>query len=413
MAAHDEENTLLIFYYAGHGLYENSTVVFTGWAHTRPPWQWLLKIKRTTAQQTPEEKQRNNVAWSSAEHNIKANGADVLVIFDCCSAGGFGGYGLRAPKQTPFQCIAACGSFERTPKPGPTSFTSALIWALEELRPHHPFTSRTLLDKIKDYDLLPKTQLPTLLRRDEYNDGLVWIAPQRLRKNEPVPNKSERRNPNHEYLDLRFNFYRRVKPNDAEMVAKCLSKLIHENRDFQAKHIVLLDKTSAHHKAVRNFASNLHKKRKRSTTSLNQSPTTRDPDLASALYTEELSDPPIGGKRWTVALCSHSLMLFQKDQLLPRNLKRLRSADLPVEPSEPQNAFYHFRMALHCSLQSVRTQIGRFADRVRICRRKVSWIAVNNCVGSSCAWNRRYAIRYWLRHWERWQDNTLSSPEIH
>lgn len=30
MAAHDEENTLLIFYYAGHGLYENSTVVFTG-----------------------------------------------------------------------------------------------------------------------------------------------------------------------------------------------------------------------------------------------------------------------------------------------------------------------------------------------------------------------------------------------
>jgi hypothetical protein len=30
MEAHDDSNTLLIFYYAGHGLYENNTVVFTG-----------------------------------------------------------------------------------------------------------------------------------------------------------------------------------------------------------------------------------------------------------------------------------------------------------------------------------------------------------------------------------------------
>jgi hypothetical protein len=30
MAKYDESNTLLIFYYAGHGLYEDNTVVLTG-----------------------------------------------------------------------------------------------------------------------------------------------------------------------------------------------------------------------------------------------------------------------------------------------------------------------------------------------------------------------------------------------
>lgn len=30
MEAHDEKNTLMIFYYAGHGSYENNTVVFQG-----------------------------------------------------------------------------------------------------------------------------------------------------------------------------------------------------------------------------------------------------------------------------------------------------------------------------------------------------------------------------------------------
>ncbi|KAF2675675.1 hypothetical protein K458DRAFT_397715 [Lentithecium fluviatile CBS 122367] len=333
MALHDESNTLLIFYYAGHGLYEDNTVVFTG----------------TTAGQTVEEKERNNVAWSSSEHNIKARSADVLVIFDCCSAGGFGGYATgRASRQTPFQCIAACGSFERTPKPGPTSFTSALIWALKGLRSHHPFTSRNLLDKIKEHEQLPKTQHPTLLRRDEYNDALVWIAPLKLAKNESVTTRSERRNPSHEYLDLRLNFYRRVRKNDAEMVAKCLSKLIHEDRAFQAKHIVLLDKTSAHSKAIVNFTSGINKKRKRSTSSLSQSPTALGPDLPSVPYTNGFPDSAI-----------------EVDQIgLPPH-KRQRLMDPYVETLQPQTAFYHFRMALHCSLQSVRSQIGRFADRIR------------------------------------------------
>jgi hypothetical protein len=161
----------------------------------------------------------------------------VLVIFDCCSAGGFGGHGFRALRQPPFQCIAACGSMEVTPRPGPNSFTSALIWALKELRPDHHFTSIALLDKIRNYDTLPKDQHVSLLRRDEHNDELVWIAPRTPENNDSGSTESERRNPSHEYMDLRLNFYRRIEKKDAEMVARCLSKLIHENPDFQAKHI--------------------------------------------------------------------------------------------------------------------------------------------------------------------------------
>lgn len=56
----------------------------------------------------------------------------------------------------------------------------------------------------------------------------------------------------------------------------------------------------------------------------------------------------------------------------PPNPKRKRQADthyaVHVEPPEPQNALYHFRMALHYSLQNVRFRIGRFADRVRMKR---------------------------------------------
>ncbi|KAH7063889.1 hypothetical protein BKA63DRAFT_572767 [Paraphoma chrysanthemicola] len=332
MKRHDESNTLLIFYYAGHGLYEDNTVMLTG----------------TTKQQSAVEKVLNSVAWSSAEHNIKAKRADVLVIFDCCHAGGFGGYDARAARQTPFQCIAACGASQRTPKPGTTSFTSALIWALEEMRPHAPFTSIALLHKIREYNQLPDSQDPTLLKRDEYNDSMVWIAPQRMKKSGPTSTKSERRDPSHEYFDLRFNFYRRVYKSDAERVAKCLSRLIHHDKDFEAKHIVLLDKTSMHSKAIRSLASPVHKKRKRSTTSsLNLSPMAPESPNALIQYHGELPEVTID------------------DALVVRPSKRLRSTDIQMEPAEPQNAFYHLRMALHCSLQNVTSQIGRIADHIR------------------------------------------------
>jgi hypothetical protein len=124
------------------------------------------------------------------------------------------------------------------------------MWSLTQLRTEAPFTSITLVDTIKKYKHLPKTQHPELLRRDEFADNLVWIAPL---INGPQPEaiaKSEHRNPRHEYIDLRFNFYRRVEPHDAENLAKHLSRLVNHEELFAAKHISLLDISSTFSKAI-------------------------------------------------------------------------------------------------------------------------------------------------------------------
>jgi hypothetical protein len=124
------------------------------------------------------------------------------------------------------------------------------MWSLEKLRTEAPFTSITLVDTIKKYKYLPKTQHPELLRRDEFADNLVWIAPL---VNGPEPEaiaKSEHRNPHHEYIDLRFNFYRRVELHDAENLAKHLSRLVNNEEFFAAKHISLLDISSTFSKAI-------------------------------------------------------------------------------------------------------------------------------------------------------------------
>lgn len=224
---------------------------------------FALTISRSTSQQTDAEKARNHIAWSGAEDNITPTEADVLVIFDCCEAGGLGGLKVRHSRPS-FEFIAACGKKERTPRPGERSFTSGLMWALKELREDYPFSAITLVEKIKKYPLLLETQSPELLRRNEFADGLVWISP--LNVVGPKPEaavQSVKRDPRHEYIDLRFNFYRRVKTEDAKNLAKHLSPLVSSEESFGAKHITLLDISSTFSKAVAGFqSSSMASKRK-------------------------------------------------------------------------------------------------------------------------------------------------------
>jgi hypothetical protein len=157
----------------------------------------------------------------------------VFVIFDCCYAGGFRGYEFGAAEATGFQCLAPCESYERTRKPEEDSFTSALVWALEELRPRHSFTSKALLDKIKMYSKLPKEHNTRLLRCDERNNELVWITPQSLEENEPDAPRSKHRNLAHEYMDLRFKFYHNIEDSDAKIFARHMSNLVNNAHDFK------------------------------------------------------------------------------------------------------------------------------------------------------------------------------------
>lgn len=123
------------------------------------------------------------------------------------------------------------------------------MWALEQLQKDAPFTSMTLVEKIKTYMHLPKhEQTPELLRRDNNGHG-VWIGPVTTGSEPEAVAKSVRRKPLHEYIDLRFDFYRTVEPKDAENLAKKLSHLVNNEQSF-AKQITLVDVNSVFHEAV-------------------------------------------------------------------------------------------------------------------------------------------------------------------
>lgn len=221
---------------------------------------------RATSQPPDWEKERNEIAWGSAEIAIKDTDADVLVIFDCCAAGAFNGAQVRNPSS--FEFLAACTKHQRTPKPGPTSFTSALMWALRELRKSKSFNSLQLSEKILEYNGLDKKKSrPILLRPEGRMDSLVWIAPLNLTENgSDALVKSEERDPESEFVDLRLFFYRKLEPKDAENLAKQLSHLVNnKSKNFGAKQISVIQKTSLPAQVILRFQS-LHdrKKRKRS-----------------------------------------------------------------------------------------------------------------------------------------------------
>jgi hypothetical protein len=188
-----------------------------------------------------EEKLEMRVAWTSSEHNITDSKADVLVIFDCCEAASVGGSLSRGPNPN-FEYIVACGEKKLTRKPGPKSFTSALIWSLEELSESGPFTSSDLVSKTKKYPKLPKGQTPQL-RKKAGSNGYIWLAPIGRSFEPAAVANSILREADHEFIDLRFDYYQKVNVEDAEYLAQRLSTLVNSDERF-AKYITLLNVSS-------------------------------------------------------------------------------------------------------------------------------------------------------------------------
>lgn len=132
-----------------------------------------------------------------------------------------------------------------------------------------------------------------LLKRDQFNDGLVWIAPLNA-KYEASKSSGERRDPLHEHMDIRLHFYRCIKKNDVKDVAKILSKLIHEDPHFQVKHVDLIGKSNiVAHVVNRLYSGMEERKRKRSTpnSALTLSPSATRPRRKHS-YPEELEVAP-------------------------------------------------------------------------------------------------------------------------
>ncbi|ATZ46745.1 hypothetical protein BCIN_02g01150 [Botrytis cinerea B05.10] len=226
---YDDPNTLLIVYYAGHGKLSDDG-------------DGLALTPSTT--QPDEENELNEIVWSSAEHNIQNTKSDFLVIFDCCNAGAMdrsvrgGDFTRRA-----FEYMAATSQNSTTRKPGPKSFTAALIWALEELvrsKPGKRFSTQELTRKIFQAPNFPKTQAPRLMEpgpKGSLRKIVLVPLDQQVKFGDRGEHSSGQIDDIKETLNLRFVFNRKITNKIVRELAKDLTNLI-SGGDFVASTVL-------------------------------------------------------------------------------------------------------------------------------------------------------------------------------
>ncbi|KAI4092361.1 MAG: hypothetical protein LQ339_007958 [Xanthoria mediterranea] len=159
----DGPSTLLLVYYAGHG------------APGQRPGNLELK-----GESSPTIDNAATVVWNYAEAALQQTKADILEIFDCCYAGDLArgscgrGFGTRC-----FEFLGATSSGATTRAPGPSSFSSGLIWALGALaKESDRFTTNKLVNKIREAPNFPKKQVPVLTERNDLSSlNRIVIAP--------------------------------------------------------------------------------------------------------------------------------------------------------------------------------------------------------------------------------------------
>jgi hypothetical protein len=137
---------------------------------------------------------RNNyptqAVWEDAEISlIKHTKCDVLSILDCCFAGDVH-KGSDVYDDRTYQLISAGGKQRITQKPGPNSFTQALIDSLTDLlkdRGDKPFTTIQLVERIKQKESRRKNP-PCLWHRLHRDDREILLGPlaENLEQNQPT-----------------------------------------------------------------------------------------------------------------------------------------------------------------------------------------------------------------------------------
>lgn len=147
----------------------------------------------------------------------------MLLIFDCCFTGAL--RGRSAPRS--FEFLGACSRQELTQEPGPRSFTTALIWALSNLKHNRSgFDSETLRRKICEAPRFPnKEQQPVLFDRlASHREQHVWITP--FSRDGVTPRGGPQNKKDHnmmfEHIHLQFHFNRPQNDKDLAKLAKDL-----------------------------------------------------------------------------------------------------------------------------------------------------------------------------------------------
>ncbi|KAA8573481.1 hypothetical protein EYC84_005066 [Monilinia fructicola] len=203
-----------------------------------------LNLTGTSTLNPGENKEIHEVVWNSAENNIRHTRSDVLVIFDCCNAGEMN-RNVRGSDFTrrAFEYIAATSQGSTTKKPGPESFTSALIWALKYMIKHKPgrrFSTTELVNKIYHAPKLPEDQAPRLIEGSPIGClRKIVLGPLDEKSLTGVSNgiNMERINETNDTLSVRFVFTKTINKRMIQDLSKDLSNLIGQG-DFGASTIL-------------------------------------------------------------------------------------------------------------------------------------------------------------------------------
>ncbi|KAJ4316065.1 hypothetical protein N0V94_005623 [Neodidymelliopsis sp. IMI 364377] len=165
----DGPNNLLIVYYTGHG----------GLVSTTEGKERLQLAATSKSHQDNKSPWPASAIWCQAEKPLmEAAEADVLTLLDCCYAGS-AHKGADGECRT-YELLAACHKNGRTKGPGPNSFTTRLLDALERLldKPQHrPITMTRLADTIITCDGHGVSPPYLLDRLDDHLGRHVQLAP--------------------------------------------------------------------------------------------------------------------------------------------------------------------------------------------------------------------------------------------
>jgi hypothetical protein len=159
--------------------------------------------------------------------------ADVLVIFDCCYAGDLGRTWRQNLLLRSSEFIGATVAGALTKIPGKSSFTTALIWALEKLANERPiFTTSELVKETCNAPDFPKTQVPILAERNAASNTRIQLS-------KLSPDGGELESPGNagalgsdivpldpQYLSLRFAFDNKPSDKEIKHMALSLNKMI-------------------------------------------------------------------------------------------------------------------------------------------------------------------------------------------
>ncbi|KAI9679697.1 MAG: Phosphatidylinositol-4-phosphate 5-kinase [Bathelium mastoideum] len=234
------QNALYVVYYAGHG-----------WEDESPEGDGGLKLGGSTAQKAMKNP-NNALIWDNAEERLQGKNADILLVFDCCHAGLLRRESRDRGCHT-FEFLGACEKGQTTPPPGYTSFTRALIWALERMAEEHPrgFSTLQLKNKISKYEHFStdkKQHLSLSLRERLTSRRHIFITPRTSTPSSvPSPVETEERTDHStpgEWLDFRLYFNRYQLPEDIRKLADDFTEFVSDHRD-QGLHEVELENKSS------------------------------------------------------------------------------------------------------------------------------------------------------------------------